>query len=231
MTDFGNHLRGDLEKVNAFCEKREEELTAQKKSIMSAFDEIEFETEENKASREQAIESAFNGLALFSKEVDALRNFIVLNYMAVIKIVKKRNKNVDPLFDGQINAQSILLSQHFYRSRVVADLLTFTELMTLKHNPRKIQPDKANFMCGVCLETLNNPVVLTCGHRFCFSCSVRCTAQNVIEEEVVQCPTCRKQGPCQPSTFVVDTSMTSFLIDNFGVGDEAQSRTRTRTRP
>ena len=96
--------------------------------------------------------------------------------------------------------------------------------MTLKNNPMNTQPDAADFMCAVCLETLNNPVVLTCGHRFCFSCAVRCTAQNVIEEEVVQCPTCRKQGPCQPSTFVVDTTMTSFLINHFGIGNEEEAK-------
>jgi len=163
--------------------------------------------------------------------VDSLRGYVVLNYMAVIKIVKKRNKNVDPLFDGQINAQSILLSQHFYRSRIVADLLTFTELMILKHNSSGKTPDKANFMCAVCLECLNNPVVLTCGHRFCFGCAVRCTSQTVIQEEVVQCPTCRKQGPCQPTTFTVDTSMTVFLIDNFGIGDEDEAKKMLQNQP
>ena len=224
VTDFGRALRVDLKKVNVFCEEREVELLTQKKSITSAFDEIAPGTERSREKPDKSVENAFKGLTLFSKEVDSLRNYIVLNYMAVIKIVKKRNKNVDPLFDGQINAQSILLSQHFYRSRVVADLVTFTELMTLKHNPSSDKPEKANFMCGVCLETLNNPVVLTCGHRFCFSCAVRCTAQNVIEEEVVQCPSCRKQGPCQASTFKVDTAMTAFLIKTFGVGDEAEAK-------
>jgi len=220
VADFGLALRSDLKKVNEFFSSQDRVLLAQKRAITEAFDTAV--ASGNK--REELTNKAFGALTCFSKEIDALRNYVVLNYMAVIKIVKKRNKNVDPLFDGRIDAQSILLSQNFYRSRTVADLLTFTELLTLKHNPGDTKPDQANFMCAVCLETLNNPVVLTCGHRFCFGCSVRCTAQNVLEEEVVQCPTCRKQGPCQPASFSVDTTMTEFLIRNFGVGDEDEAR-------
>jgi len=49
--------------------------------------------------------------------VDELRHYINWNYMAVIKIVKKRNKNASTFSNSTpLDAEAILLKQHFYTS-------------------------------------------------------------------------------------------------------------------
>jgi len=59
-----------------------------------------------------------------------LRNYVVLNYMAVVKIVKKWNKNVVSLEESKmIDAANLLLTQVFYTSKTVADLLNNSEAM------------------------------------------------------------------------------------------------------
>jgi len=71
-------------------------------------------------------------LDTFIQELLALQSYVVLNYMAVVKIVKKWNKHVvavqtkDPPL---IDATSLLLTQVFYTSKTVADLLTNSETL------------------------------------------------------------------------------------------------------
>ena len=62
-------------------------------------------------------------------------------YHCTLENTHERNEDIHRrcLVSGKVDAQSILLSQAFYRSRTVADLLTFTELMLLKNNPSQSQ--------------------------------------------------------------------------------------------
>ncbi|GFH09222.1 uncharacterized protein HaLaN_04325 [Haematococcus lacustris] len=73
-------------------------------------------------------------------DVQELIKFVALNYLAVVKAIKKRNRHL----------------------KVASQLLE-------------------EYQCPVCLDTLHNPVVLTCAHRFCWGCLVaHCTAHRDI---------------------------------------------------
>ena len=49
--------------------------------------------------------------------------------------------------------------------------------------------------CAICLEeTITNPVVLPCGHTFCFSC-VGKYQQSYTSKEGASCPYCRGEIP------------------------------------
>ena len=69
-----------------------------------------------------------------------------------------------------------------------------------KESMRKDLPDGTTLdtkegPCAICLEeTITNPVVLQCGHAFCFSC-VRHYQQSSTSKEGASCPYCRGEIP------------------------------------
>ena len=88
----------------------------------------------------------------FMEDLLALQSYVVLNYMAVVKIVKKWNKHValakatDPPL---IDTTSMLITQVFYTSKTVADLLTNGEslrqrfvMMNQQHGGRQLRQNK-----------------------------------------------------------------------------------------
>merc|ERR1712086_879960 len=135
----------------------------------------------------QATEDLKCRLALLSEQVDELRHYINWNYMAVIKIVKKRNKNCN---STPLDAEAILLKQHFYTSAFVTTCGTFATLLAAKLNGQT--PDPREFSCSICLDALTNPVSLPCNHRFCFECISKCAHLNDEAGMVVSCALCRR---------------------------------------
>ncbi|XP_073687206.1 protein NLRC3-like [Garra rufa] len=51
--------------------------------------------------------------------------------------------------------------------------------------------------CGVCKQLLNNPVSVTCGHRFCREC-ISCYWVKSRKSEDFDCPQCRKRSRTHP---------------------------------
>lgn len=71
-------------------------------------------------------------------EITDLRKFAVLNYVAVIKAVKKRNRHLGAKVGGakvggafvQMRAMDVLSQQYFYTSPKLARLATRAEIMS-----------------------------------------------------------------------------------------------------
>jgi hypothetical protein len=78
---------------------------------------------------------------------------VVLNYIAVRKIVKKFDKNTG----NTTPVPPILAKQSFYNSLSLAKLITKTEIMVAKHNGTNLAD---SFLCPVCLEVcpIPNPI-------------------------------------------------------------------------
>ena len=65
--------------------------------------------------------------------------------------------------------------------------------------------DEYEFTCPICLDVLSLPVVLSCSHRFCFSCLASWSTQSQ------KCPVCRLEHPLHPDSYTVSNTLDSFL--------------------
>ena len=106
-----------------------------------------------------------------TEEVDALRGFVMTNAQALMKICKKHDK----LSAIKIKAHFTRVLQRctFYNSRefggLVADLAVLAQEIWKHMSGMPVRKEDA-FVCEICSHVLCNPLVLSCGHRFCNSC-------------------------------------------------------------
>ena len=85
------------------------------------------------ARMEQAGEMSHTRLHQLRADITDLRKFAVLNYVAVIKAVKKRNRHLGAKVGGafvQMRAVDVLSQQYFYTSPKLARLATRAEIMS-----------------------------------------------------------------------------------------------------
>jgi len=84
-----------------------------------------------------------------------------------------------------------------------------------------------DFACPVCLEVLRNPVVLSCAHRFCFSCVATAAlyapdrppaappSAPVPRGLRCDCPVCRKPQLLDDGALRVDPALDDFVREHF----------------
>eukprot|EP00041_Stephanoeca_diplocostata_P016388 m.322490 g.322490 ORF g.322490 m.322490 type:complete len:430 (-) comp20352_c0_seq4:960-2249(-) len=94
-------------------------------------------------------------------------DYAVINYLAVRKIVKKRNKMLK--VDG--TCPPVLLNTKFYRN-LKAGMLA--------------ECGSGKNMCPVCLSEHVKTAVLPCTHNICYKCMNKCS-----DRQIQQCPLCR----------------------------------------
>uniref|UniRef100_A0A7S3D1F4 SPX domain-containing protein n=1 Tax=Palpitomonas bilix TaxID=652834 RepID=A0A7S3D1F4_9EUKA len=139
------------------------------------------------------------------EEVDTLRKFVVFNYLAVMKILKKFDRWLPRSPDeaescGAIQIEFLprLLQEPFYRSaglaatftdlQVMAELLFSTSGQPISHIPESLVPTTDAFVCAICKEVLRSPVVLSCAHRFCWPCLAQVHNQHAGRSVMVLSP-------------------------------------------
>jgi len=167
-------------------------------------------------------------------ELGQLRLFVVLNYTAVVKAVKKWNKHAWPVARhgeaGRLDAVSTLLSTPFFGASSLAKTVTRAELLAVSLAPQE-KRFWEDFACPICLEVLRNPVLLSCAHRFCFSCLATAALYAVDKPAVAQggsglatssrglrcdCPVCRKPQVLDEGALRVDPALDDFVRAHFG---------------
>lgn len=182
---FEATLRRELHKVGAFYAAREEQLAA---ALEEAF----------QGSGSQGYDN-LGAISRLKSELQDLRKYVVLNYVAVVKAVKKRNRHLAALSQSQVSsirAVRILAGEYFFTSLRLAQLVTRVEIAARELSQAKLSQgfslsnssDEEEFKCPICLDLLRSPVVLSCAHRACWGCLVAyCTAvSNATETETQQ---------------------------------------------
>ncbi|XP_043707769.1 probable E3 ubiquitin-protein ligase BAH1-like 1 [Telopea speciosissima] len=157
------------------------------------------------------------------QEVRMLINYVIMNAIAIQKILKKYDKVHSSIngrnFKTKLRAEHIELLQSpwlielgaFYINsngfdggdspeyfhQFSCDFTSTQPVLTLMlPNSMKLE---YNLTCAICLDTLFNPYALSCGHLFCKACA--CSAASVMIFEGLKaavpeskCPICREVG-------------------------------------
>mmetsp|Transcript_32694 Transcript_32694/g.63788 ORF Transcript_32694/g.63788 Transcript_32694/m.63788 type:complete len:433 (-) Transcript_32694:296-1594(-) len=175
---FRKTLLEEVHAVNKFFVAREAKLT----QITSLY---------RQSKRDDPV--AFQDLC---KRTEELREYMIINYIAVLKILKKHDKVSKISFSKDILA--VFLKQPIYKALKTSMLFTQTERF-LKSCKNFSNVEK---QCIICIESCVTPVRLPCGHEFCWECLARC-----VLSDITTCPLCR----CEQSLNPVDLNISAIL--------------------
>ena len=187
---FLSSLHEEMDKANAFYTSKTKELVVALR---------DFTTKAKLGGATEADRALFSQ---FYISLNQLRAYVVLSYTTVIKIGEKWNH----VNGEKIDAVSMVNSQPFYQSRCLGHLVVRADMLALYYDVSGPNVETEDWTCPVCLDVLNNPVVLDCSHRFCWGCITKAIETNAC------CPVCRK-GQCnqQAQGLQVDVSLSKFL--------------------
>ncbi|KAF8387852.1 hypothetical protein HHK36_026514 [Tetracentron sinense] len=165
-----------------------------------------------------------NHVALIQEGKD-LVTYAMINAIAIRKILKKYDKihysKQGQAFKSQVQSMHIEILQSPWLCELIAFHINLRET---KVNTRTVsglfdgcsltfddgKPSLScelfdsiklniDLTCSICLETVFDPVSLTCGHIFCYICA--CSAASVtivdglkVSEPIAKCPLCREAG-------------------------------------
>ena len=189
--DFIVALEAELSKINSFYAHVVASLTAQVVALRQSLPR----------------DGDLSSLSDVCEQMSQLRKFIVLNYLGVIKAVKKFDKNAAlPVAERMI---PFLYAQPFYHSLQVAQLYTEVDSMS-RMGMKSVRRD--DFNCPLCGDLLECPVVLSCSHRFCWKCLSRAAHSASMDDA---CPVCLKPQLLDPSNYIVDDLLLQFIRANF----------------
>eukprot|EP00667_Euglena_gracilis_P000673 EG_transcript_674 len=100
--------------------------------------------------------------------LDRLREFVLVNYLAVRKIVKKHDKLCDSQQRITSEAARLLSRSTFYKCpRMTATLVRVEGLLASVFFSVNTQPDG---ICSLCCRKSRHIIMLPCQHRFCWGC-------------------------------------------------------------
>ncbi|RHY29768.1 hypothetical protein DYB32_009126, partial [Aphanomyces invadans] len=144
-----------------------------------------------------------------SSRVDALRRFVVINYLAVVKIAKKFEKTTASHATRSIDVAGDLLLQPFYAGSYVDHLYSQTASVLDSLVQALVAPvplPSLDASCPICLYPHTSPVTLGCHHTFCWSCLAKAAAHHIHA-----CPLCREVQSIDPRDYEIDG-----LVKRFG---------------
>mmetsp|Transcript_32567 Transcript_32567/g.107694 ORF Transcript_32567/g.107694 Transcript_32567/m.107694 type:complete len:592 (-) Transcript_32567:240-2015(-) len=141
------------------------------------------------------------------EDIDHLRKYSVLNYLAAAKIVKKHDKHSS--ISLRESVMKFVGSLPFYQSRLLASSFTHAQCIASEIVASAVGSAaldlSAEYTCGICMDVLNMPVVLSCAHRFCYGCLSRACLYDH------HCPLCKKDTDLDPSNYHIDPILTKFV--------------------
>lgn len=141
----------------------------------------------------------------------ALRSHALLNYLAVLKILKKHVKwsqkmgmalgeSAQEIDTSSVKQQLFETSIFLAISSGSALILQAENAPGLRHRCRSRASSSGAFACPVCYEDMHDSAMLPCSHRFCRSCLARCATQGINS-----CPLCRKEQTLDPVSLEIES--------------------------
>mmetsp|Transcript_24060 Transcript_24060/g.44971 ORF Transcript_24060/g.44971 Transcript_24060/m.44971 type:complete len:438 (-) Transcript_24060:290-1603(-) len=130
------------------------------------------------------------------KRTEALREYMIINYIAVLKILKKHDKVSKTSFSKEI--LGVFLKQPIYKALKTSMLFTQTERFLKSCTTHKASEEQ----CPICIDSCVTPVRLPCGHEFCWECLAR-----AVLSDITTCPLCRSEQSLNP----VDLNISAIL--------------------
>jgi hypothetical protein len=237
LQDFVDRLDKQLERVNTFCAEMEAEISKQWAALVLPRSELGLEKTRSilsvlkthlhkKCNAEPGQCSAYNRLrlqtenefarfAVLHERTQNLRQLVALNYLAFNKIMDKfeaqTGLGVKQVFTPRLQQAK------FYNSpgvpRLVTEMDCVANDLILRADSHRPEDLREEFTCGVCLDVLRNPVVLSCAHRFCWHCAASsCVSSSSCDDW--NCPVCRKVQPVNQEVFTVNSQLQTFIKDH-----------------
>lgn len=176
------------------------------------------------AAKKDALHVECTSSKNFSRTSDALHRYAVLNYLAVLKIVKKHDKRVGPFQHLQKKNDVVrtLFTTTFYKA-----IQRYEPLVSPTAGSQNVITPMSGRSCPICLEEKVCVVTLPlCGHSFCWSCLSRCAAENH-----GSCPICRKTQSLRPSEIAIKDILGCLAEHYFPVNVEIQDANEASMRP
>ncbi|XP_047445353.1 uncharacterized protein LOC125010635 [Mugil cephalus] len=75
---------------------------------------------------------------------------------------------------------------------------------------KRVELDRENFCCSVCLDLLKDPVTIPCGHNYCMNC-IKSHFDEEDKKKIHSCPECRQLFPSRP--VLVKNTMLAELVE------------------
>ena len=195
-------------------------------------DELERELRSADPKREKAAQKTL--VKRVCPELGWLREYVVLNYTAVVKAVKKGNKNLG----HTTQAVQLLAGEPIFCSLGLAKLVTRAEMLTVHAAPAS-ERRMEDYCCPICDEVLSNPIMLPCTHRFCFKCITTAHDDDdgagpttaPVDVKGLKgalhrgaCPVCREPNMNDESSLRVDDALDAFIKQHFHEEEGAEAR-------
>ncbi|GAB5371937.1 hypothetical protein AAMO2058_001623000 [Amorphochlora amoebiformis] len=127
------------------------------------------------------------------EQLKKLHKYAIINYLAVLKIVKKYDKHFTSIRERIVNK---MVKMSFYKAVKSPSLF---EGLKQKLEATDVRD------CPICLEPCLTPVSLTCSHEFCWMCLWKGDS-----ESLIRCPLCRKSQTLNPAEMNINDILGGF---------------------
>lgn len=139
-----------------------------------------------------------------SKMMTNLCKYVVLNYIAVLKICKKHDKHSTTTLVGEV--KQTLFTTDFFLSLSNSDLFRNVNEMVKSITKSEGENSEVGKSCPICNESMNvGNTSLPCGHCICWTCLAEATWKSHR-----QCPLCRKEQVVEPVNLEITTILGSL---------------------
>lgn len=211
-----------------YCRMGLEQLQAHLRTICGLEDDERSEdlSSPSKGKSSAALYDFCLNLVKVSSRCKRLRCCVLWNAVAVVKILKKRQKHrvvsasCACQVEGRVRyktAAEILSRQDWYCCDQLPTIVSIVETTTneLMQRLTLMPPSRDEYQCPICLDVVVDPVCLrTCGHRFCWACLCMAYCEKP-EGTLERCPCCRAAFPLDPEAFELDGILGRFLRNFF----------------